>query len=134
MGTEASFKMKWDWTLDNKFLYLEFQNSWKPSNRENVTRTGKTVLKGDVVLKAKAYYKPITNTEFEGTWFDSRGITFPVRGTLKDQLFTVIWGSEDTEQGKTEYLLLPSGQIEVKDYILNNGKYAQFGNAVYSKQ
>ena len=112
MGSETEFEMTWKWVLGDQFLKLEFDNGRISSN---------------------AYYQPQSDSLFEGTWFDSRGITFPVKGTLKDSTFTVLWGSLETEQGKTVYMLVSNTEMRVEDYFLRDEKYVKFGEAKYQK-
>lgn len=121
MGSQANFYMKWSWELDVKFLKLEFQNKRTSDSGE------------ELILKSHAYYQPQNDTLFEGTWFDSRGVTFPVRGILEDSIFTVDWGSPETEQGKTVYTLTANGSVQVTDYFLREENYVKFGEAAYKK-
>lgn len=122
LDSEAEFDMKWTWELNSKFLKLEFQN-------KRTSASGQ-----ELVLKSHAYYQPQNDSLFEGTWFDSRGITFPVRGILKDSTFTVNWGTPETEQGKTIYTLASDTEIAVTDYFLRETTYVKFGEAVYQKR
>lgn len=119
LGSEAEFDMKWNWELNSSFLKLEFQNKRTSDSGE------------ELILKSHAYYQPQGDSLFEGTWFDSRGVTFPVRGVLKDSTFTVDWGSPETEQGKTIYTLASDMEIEVADYFLRDTTYVKFGEATY---
>lgn len=119
MGSEANFYMKWTWELDGNFLKLEFQNKrTSPSGQE-------------LVLDAHAYYQSINDSVVEGTWFDSRGVTFPVRGVLKGSTFTVTWGSPETEQGKTIYVLDSVTEIAVTDYFLRDTTFVKDQVPIY---
>lgn len=118
LGSEAEFSMKWTWVLDNKFLKLEFQN-------KRISSSGQ-----ELVLQSHAYYQPKNDSLFEGTWFDSRGVIFPVSGTLHESTFTVLWGSPETEQGKTVYTIV-SQEATVTDYFLQDENYVKFGEANY---
>jgi len=119
MGSEADFYMKWSWELDGKFLKLEFQN-------KRTSDSGR-----ELIFKSHAYYQPKNDSLFKGTWFDSRGVTFPVSGVLKDSTFTVNWGTPETEQGKTVYTLISDIEVKVTDYVLRGENYVKFGEAVY---
>lgn len=121
LGSEAEFKMNWQSVLEDQFLKLEFQNK-RTSGSGN-----------ELILTSHAYYQQKSDSLFQGTWFDSRGITFPLRGTLKGSTFTVNWGSPETEQGKTIYTLTSDTEITVTDYFLRETTYVKFGEAVYKK-
>lgn len=122
LGSEAEFNMNWNWVLADQFLKLEFQN-------KRISDSGE-----ELILKSHAYYQPKSDSLYEGTWFDSRGVTFPVRGILKDSSFTVNWGSPETEQGKTIYTLVSDTELEVTDYFLRETTYVKFGETVYKKR
>lgn len=67
-----------------------------------------------------------------GSWFDSRGITFPLKGTIKANTLTIFWGNASTEQGKTTYTYdAVKHQFIVLDYILNGHEYLKFAMATY---
>ncbi len=119
MGASATFKMSWTQELSDSFYHLNFEN------RRNVKNGS------EIVFKAKAFYKVTNDSIVSGTWFDSRGISFPLKGKFLENELIIIWGNEQTEQGKTTYTYLDKKKIVVKDYILNNEKYFQFGAAEY---
>lgn len=121
LGSEAEFNMSWTWELENKFLKLEFQNKRTSSSGQ------------ELVLQSHAYYQPKSDSLFEGTWFDSRGVSFPVKGTLSNSTFTVHWGSPETERGKTIYVLVSQDKATVTDYILQGENYVKFGEASYQR-
>ncbi|MEQ8526013.1 hypothetical protein [Gracilimonas sp.] len=120
MGSEATFDMRWQKKLGGQFLKLTFQNSRTPENSS------------PVIFNAIAMYRPGAK-EWTGTWFDVRGISFPLKGHVEDKTLTVDWGSSDTEQGRTVYALQNDGSMIVTDFILQQGSYTEFGKATYSK-
>ena len=93
MGKEASFIMDWQRVLNNKFLKLEFQNKRKSADNEFI------------VFRATAFYKIVNDTTVVGNWFDNRGMTFPLRGFMKENELTILWGNDETEMGKNHLLL-----------------------------
>ena len=119
MGNEATFTMDWHRVLGNKFIKLEFQNKRKSENNESI------------VFNATGYYK-IVNDTILGTWFDNRGMTFPLKGSLEENNLTIVWGTDDTEMGKTIYQYINDNKISVQDFVMNNGNYFKFGSATYS--
>ena len=119
MGSKANYNMNWKRVLDEKFIKLEFRNE-------------RTLENGNkIVFNARAFYK-IEGLIVTGTWFDSRGVSFPLKGQIDENELIINWGSPETEVGKTVYTL-DETEIRVKDYILNDGKEFQFGNATYTK-
>ena len=120
MGKEATFKMDWQSVLSKKFIKLEFQNKRKSGDDEYI------------VFRATAFYKIVNDTLVVGNWFDNRGVTFPLNGTIKKNEMTILWGNDETERGKTIYSHTQNNTIVVEDFIMSNGKYLKFGRATYS--
>ncbi len=119
MNSSATFKMSWTLELDDSFYHLSFES-------KRMIQTG-----DEIVFKAHAYYRVANDGIVSGTWFDSRGISFPLKGRANENQLTILWGNEETEQGKTIYSYLGGKGIEVEDYYLTNGKYVRFGTAQY---
>jgi hypothetical protein len=119
--TDATFSMKWEWVLARKFVHLTFQNRVQGSG--GVER----------VLEAQAFYKPSGEGEFEGTWFDSRGMVLPLRASVEDSTLTVLWGTPETEQGRTIYRLIEENKIAVEDLVLKGDQWHPFGHASYGR-
>lgn len=120
-GNEATFTMQWEWVLERQFIRLVFQNK--------IEREGRIAHK----LDAQAYYKPIGAAQLEGTWFDSRGMVLPLQGSIEHHTLTMIWGTPETEQGRTVYRLLDRNRIEVEDFVWRNDQWDQFGHALYKR-
>ena len=120
-GSDAAFSMEWEWVLDERFVRLTFQNS--VAGRDGTEGT----------LEAQAFYRPIGAAEFEGTWFDSRGVSLPLTGSVENATLTSLWGSPETEQGRTVYRLLHEDQLEVEDFVLRGGEWHQFGHAIHTR-
>ncbi len=119
LGSTAEFEMRWEKVLDGKFIKLTFRNS-------------RTTEKDVIELKANGYYQVVNDTLVNGTWFDSRGMVLPLKGTLSSDKLTIQWGDENTERGQTVYIMKPSG-IYVEDYVMIEGKPVKFGTASYKK-
>jgi NRPS condensation-like uncharacterized protein len=120
MGKKATFTMDWQRVLGNQFIKLEFQNKRKSGNTE------------DIIFRATAFYKIVNDTMVIGNWFDNRGISLPLKGSIKENELTILWGNDETEMGKTIYRYTSNNEITVKDFIMNNGKYIKFGYATYN--
>ena len=121
MGSPAAFEMHWQWELDERFLKLEFKNSRQTADGREIS------------FRAHAYYRVVGDSLLEGNWFDSRGVTFPLQGLIKGNEITVEWGSEETEMGRTVYVLKSPGEMAVTDYVFSDGRYSKFGEAAYKK-
>ncbi|NNE13659.1 MAG: hypothetical protein HKN51_01700 [Saprospiraceae bacterium] len=120
MGKEATFTMDWQRVLGNKFLKLEFQNERKSEDDKNI------------VFNATAFYKIVNDSTVVGNWFDIRGMTFPLKGSLTENELTIFWGNEETEMGKTIYYFSNNNVITVEDFVMNKGEYFKFGSAQYN--
>ena len=120
-GADATFTMKWEWALGERFVRLTFQN--RMVGADGVARG----------LDAEAFYQPMGEGRFEGTWFDTRGMVLRLSGTVEERTLTTLWGSPETEQGRTVYRLLEENRMEVEDWVLSGDQWSQFGHATYSR-
>lgn len=119
LESAASFQMEWQAILDGKFYKLSFQNQREESK--------------EYIFKSMGVYRPKSDGTFTGTWFDSRGYSFPLKGNFSENELTVDWGSPQTEEGKTVYSINEDGTISVMDYVLKDGNLVSFGKAIYNK-
>lgn len=121
LGMPATMQMSWDWVLGEKFLRLSLKNEMKGPD-------------GQVRLfEGHAYYQP-SEAKCEGTWFDSRGVSFPIKCSVEGQTLTAIWGTPETEQGKSVYALQAGGKLEVVDSVMQkDGTWREFGRFVTSR-
>ena len=113
-GQEATFHMKWENSLNAKFIKLTFSNTFG----ENRT------------MDANAYYRL---EQHSGYWFDSRGTMLPLQVDIDSDTMTVLWGNEATENGKTIYTIVDSEHLTVQDFVLKEGTYIKFGEAIYRR-
>ena len=117
-GQEATFNMKWENELNDKFIKLSFENRF--SDKSGVER----------VMKASAYYNLKEN---RGYWFDTRGMMLPLKLEIKEYSMTVIWGNETTETGKTIYSIVDEEHLSVQDFVFKDNSYLLFGEATYER-
>ncbi|TDI93390.1 MAG: hypothetical protein E2O77_03015 [Caldithrix sp.] len=89
-GSDSEFNMNWEWTLDKKFVRLTFQNK---------------------VTKAEAFYQATGAKEYIGTWFDSRDMILSLKAGVEDSALVTLWGSPETEQGRTIYRLMDANKL-----------------------
>lgn len=117
----AKFQMTWTDQWKGKFLKLEFSNKIIDSQYPK--------------FEVEAYYHPIDGNRYKGYWFDSRGWFVEVGSKFNTETNTLtsVWGSPETEQGKTIYQFQSDGTIAVEDYVLRNNGYELFGKATYQK-
>lgn len=66
-------------------------------------------------FEGRAFYQPVEDGRWRATWFDNRGISFPIQAVLAGQALTSDWGSAETERGRTVYRRLSDGRLEVTD-------------------
>ncbi len=117
----ATLRMTWEWVLGEKFLRLSLKNKMKAAN-------------GQVQLfEGHAYYQP-SEAKCEGTWFDSRGTSFPIKCSVEGPSVTALWGATGQENGKSVYTFLPDGKLEVVDSVKQkDGSWKEFGRFVMSR-
>jgi hypothetical protein len=68
-------------------------------------------------FEGRAFYRPDGGERWRATWFDNRGITFPIEARLDGRVLTADWGSAETERGRTIYRLEGDGTLEVSDSV-----------------
>ncbi len=117
-GQKATFSMKWENELNDKFIKLSFENRF--NDKSGVER----------VMKANAYYNLKEN---RGYWFDTRGMMLPLKLEVKEDSMTVFWGNETTETGKTIYSIIDNEHVHVQDFVFRDGSYVPFGEATYER-
>ena len=117
----ANLRMSWEWVLGEKFLRLSLKNEMRPAS-------GNAQL-----FEGHAYYQP-SEAKCEGTWFDSRGMSFPIKCTVEGQALTAMWGATGQENGKSIYKFLAGGKLEVVDSVKQkDGTWKEFGRFVMSR-
>ena len=121
-GMSARLSMKWEWVLGGKFLRLNLKN-------EMQSATGNTSFEGH------AYYRPAGEGKYEGEWFDSRGVSFAIKGNMEGDALTALWGAPGEEQGRSIYKFLEAGKLEVVDSVRQkDGTWKEFGRFVVVRQ
>ena len=118
---QATLRMTWERVLNEKFLRLSLKNEMR-------TASGNVQL-----FEGHAYYQP-SEGKCEGTWFDSRGMSFPIKCTVEGQSLTAMWGAPGQENGKSIYKFLPDGKLEVVDSVKQkDGSWKEFGRFVMTR-
>jgi hypothetical protein len=116
-GLPAHLQMKWEWVLGKKFLRLSLK-----------TRTRGSTGQEQTVFEGHAYYRSAGEGKYEGEWFDSRGESFSIKGTVDGESLTALWGAPGKEQGKSVYKFVESDRLEVVDSVRQqDGTWKEFG-------
>jgi hypothetical protein len=123
LGMPARLQMKWEWVLGGKFLRLSLRNEMKSAS-------------GSIqIFEGHAYYEPAGQGKYEARWFDSRGLSFPIKGAVEADALTAQWGTPEQEQGKSVYKFLEAGKLEVVDSVKQkDGSWKEFGRFVATRQ
>ncbi len=119
-GAPAAFQMSWKKVLNDRFVQLDFKNSFNRNDRS-------------YEMTARGMYQAVQDS-VSGTWFDSRGQMLPLKGKVEDDSLVVFWGDVTTERGKTVYTLQAADSVVVQDYVMKDGSYQLFGEATYSRE
>ena len=123
MGNDARLELKYEWVLNGKFLRLSLKND------------SRTAAGAQQVFEGHVYYEAKSDGSINGTWFDSRGVSFAVKGSFTGDTLTVQWGNPAQEQGKSVYRLVDASTLEVTDSVLlKDGTWRQFATAVVRRQ
>ena len=117
-GIAANMELKWEWVLNKKFLRLSLKNEMSMPNGQKQ------------VFEGQAYYQATGADKYEAQWFDSRGVTFPIKAHLEGDALVAMWGSPDKEEGKSIYRLVDASTLEVIDNVKQkDGTWREFGRA-----
>lgn len=123
MGMTARLQMKWEWVLGTKYLRLSLKNEMQSGAGQ------------PQVFEGHAYYRPAGEGKYEGQWFDSRGLSFPIKGNMEGDALTALWGTPELEEGKSVYRFLEAGKMEVVDSVKQkDGTWKEFGRFVVIRQ
>lgn len=122
-GMAANMQLKWEWVLNKKFLRLSLKNEMSTPNGQKQ------------VFEGQAYYQAMGADKYEAQWFDSRGVTFPIKAHLEGDALVAMWGSPDKEEGKSVYRLVDASTLEVIDNVKQkDGTWREFGRATLTRR
>ena len=117
-GMASVQQMTWESVLDGRFMRLNFENRMTGDD-------GKAWR-----FSAQAFYRIQDDGAITGTWFDSRGVSFPVSGDIgEDGTLTILWGTDDSERGRTRYRLTASGLDVTDEVMTKEGSWRTFGRS-----
>ncbi len=122
-GMDARMQIKWEEVLGNKFVRLSLKNEMRaPSGQTQI-------------FEGHAYYQSTAEGLYEAKWFDSRGVSFPIKGQVEGEALIAFWGSPEQEQGKSVYRLLGTDKLEVIDSVKQkDGSWREFGRFVVGRE
>ncbi|HEU4713044.1 MAG TPA: hypothetical protein VFS76_15850 [Pyrinomonadaceae bacterium] len=122
-GGAALMQIKWEWVLENKFLRLNLRNEISAPDRPKQ------------IFQGQAYYRSNGVDKYSAHWFDSRGVSFPIKAQLEGNTLIASWGSPDTEEGKSTYQLIDESTMEVVDSVKQkDGTFREFGRATLKRK
>lgn len=122
-GGPARLRVKWEWVLENKFLRLSLKNEMSAADG------AKRLFEG------QAYYRSDGADKYVAHWFDSRGVTFPIKAKRDGSTLVAWWGSPETEEGKSTYQLIDDTTMEVVDSVKQkDGTFREFGRAKLNRR
>ena len=120
LGAEAVSTMTWSQALGGKFMRLDY--------RIDMNRDGKSS-----VFEGVGYYQLGDGETIRGNWADNFGDMDPISATREGDALVSIWGVDGGKQGRTRYELLPSGEMQVTDWVINDGDWRQFNQNTYQR-
>jgi len=102
--------------LGGKFVRLSLRNEMRAAS-------GHTEI-----FEGHAYYQLKAAGSYEAQWFDSRGISFPIKAQVEGDALISFWGTAASEEGKSVYRLLDADKLEVVDSVKQkDGSWKEFG-------
>jgi len=121
-GMPSKQEMHWEPVLDGRFLRLSFDNRMTAADGKEWR------------FQAEAYYRVQADGTIAGTWFDSRGASFPLEGTVEPGgAMTILWGRAETERGRSKYRI-SDASLEVTDEVMApDGAWRMFGRTTLTR-
>ncbi len=118
MGNDAQYELAVAPALDGHFVRFSVRYRWRDANGADATFTG------------EGLYPAQAAASMRGAWFDCENHHFATTAWLETpQAMVVHWGDGAALRGRTEYRLLPGGELQVGDSFSQNGNWQQFSSA-----
>ena len=117
-GVPANCSSKWARGLHNKHLIQEY----------SIVREED----GALIFSGRGVYQ-FDGTAVRGAWEGSNGAIHPIVGTFDETALSVIWGTPETEIGRSEYSI-ENGQLSVSDFVLSPSGWREFMTVVYDSE
>lgn len=121
-GMASVQQMTWQPVLDGRFLRLTFDNRMTGTDGKEWR------------FQAHGYYRIRDDGTITGTWFDSRGVSYPLAcGVDEVGTMTIRWGTEASELGRSSYRIV-DGVLNVTDEVQGkDGTWHTFGRSRLGK-
>lgn len=114
----AKVELTWEWALDRRFARLTFVNQM-----------------GARRFEGHAYYRPLGEGRYRGTWFDNSGMIRPIEAVRDGDAIVAEWGTRETEVGETRYALLSDDTMEIVDRVKGkDGNWREFGRVTVTRR
>ncbi|HJR72437.1 MAG TPA: hypothetical protein VJ806_02210 [Luteimonas sp.] len=85
-------------------------------------------------FRAEAFYLCEKSGACSGHWYDTRGMTLPLKTSSQKDRLMVEWGDESTERGRTTYRIDPDGKLRITDEVRGkDGVWKVFGKTVATR-
>lgn len=122
LGQPSKIEMEWSWTLGGQFFYLTFRNEMGSADKS-------------MVFEGRAYYRAAGDGRYRGMWFDNSGMMRPIDAVRSGDALVARWGTAETEEGETTYLLAAAGRLDVTDRVKSkDGTWRTFGQSGLMKR
>ena len=121
-GGAAESSMTWAPALGGKFFRLDY---------------GVAVTRDDgasFTFEGIAHYQLGEGEALGAYWADNSGDLHPIRAERDGDALIAHWGVEGAKQGRTRYELLPSGEIEVADWVRTKDGWREFNRNRFVKE
>lgn len=116
-GRESEVVMTWEPIHGGKHYRLDFRNE----------------MEGGLVFEGTALYSPAPGGAFTGHWVDSMGLTRPIGASFTDSTLISLWGTPESEEGRTEYRLTGIDSMLVLDSVKTKEGWREFGRVEYRR-
>lgn len=122
LNQPSEIEMEWKWTLGSQFFHLAFRNQMGSPPKARL-------------FEGQAYYRPVGEWRYRGMWFDNSGMMRPIEAVREGDALVSRWGTPETEEGETTYLVTAGGRLEVTDRVKSkDGTWRTFGQSGLMKR
>lgn len=85
-------------------------------------------------FEGRALYRPEGEGRWSGQWYDSAGMTRPIRATAEPGMLAAEWGDDASERGRTLYRRIAADRIETIDSVRGaDGAWREFARHSYQR-
>lgn len=118
LGNDTQYELAFAPALDGHFVRICVRYRWRDAKGADATFAG------------EALYPAQAASALRGAWFDSENHHYATTAWLETpQAMVVHWGDGGSLRGRTEYRVLPGGELQVGDSFSKDGQWVQFSSA-----